>query len=89
MQVSISDAKKHLNQLVSSDDASIITKNGSPKAALIPYEEYVKMIRLQREQEDLAAIKRADEFFAGKREAMSQDELDDMLGFKNDSESRL
>ena len=57
MFVSISEAKSKLNGLISIDEATVITKNGDPKAAIIPYEMYIKMVRLQREMEDNEMIK--------------------------------
>ncbi len=82
MLVSISDAKAKLNQLVTSSEATVITKNGDPKAAIIPYETYKRMLRNQREIEDIESIKRAEEFFAGDRKAVSQKELDKIMDGK-------
>ena len=80
--IGISEAKRYLNKLVSSGEKTIITKNNKPISAIVPYDEYIKFIRLQREQEDLAAIKRADEYFAGTRETVNQEELENLIGLK-------
>ncbi len=84
MQISISEAKSKLNSLISSVETSVITKNGVPKAAIIPYDMYVSMLRKQREEEDLKAIRIAEEYFAGKRKAVSQGELDKFVGVSDD-----
>jgi|APSaa5957512622_1039677.scaffolds.fasta_scaffold534385_1 prevent-host-death family protein len=80
MLVSISEAKSKLNSLISIDEATVITKNGDPKAAIVPYEIYIKMVRLQRKIEDEEIIQKAEDYFSGRRKAYSQEELDEALG---------
>ncbi len=89
MQISISQAKIRLNNLVSSIETSIITKNGAPKAVIMPYKAYRAMLRLQRAEDDKIAIQKAEEHFSGKRKAVSQEELDQLIRKQNDSKSLL
>jgi len=76
MYVTVSDAKTRLNELISSEEPSVITKHGKPKAAIIPYDTYIKWVRAESEKEDNEAIRLSEEYFAGKRTALSQVEMD-------------
>ena len=43
MEYTITQAKKELNAIVSSQETTIILKNGKPEAVLIPFEQYRNM----------------------------------------------
>lgn len=79
MNCTVSEAKKKLNSLVNSDHHTTITRNGKPVAAIVPYDEYIKMFRLMRENEDNESIAKAEAFFKGEVETVSQEEVDNVL----------
>jgi prevent-host-death family protein len=79
MMVSVSEAKIKLNKLVSSTRSTVITKNGIPKAVIVSYKLYKEFVRSKRAAEDNLAIKKAEEYFEGKRKGVNQKELDQLL----------
>jgi len=72
MMFSVTEGKKHFNSLVSSKDTTIVTKNGIPTAAVVPYEDYKKMMRSMREQQDLRSIEAAKLFLGTKKKQLAQ-----------------
>ncbi len=75
----VSEAKKQFNALISKPETTLISKNGKPAAAVVPYELYQKMYRTWKRQRNAEAIKRAQKALNGESRILSETELRQLM----------
>ena len=75
----VSEAKKQFNALISKQETTLISKNGKPAAAVVPYDIYQKMYRTWKQQRNAEAIKRAQKALSGESRLLSDSELRQLM----------
>ena len=79
MILAISEARKQFNALVSANEVTVVSRNGKPSAAIVPYEQYRAMYQAWKKQEDEEVIERANRALAGKSTLLKGSEVQALL----------
>ena len=79
MILAISEARKQFNTLVAAGEVTVVSRNGKPSAAIVPYEQYRLMYRAWKKQEDEEIIQRANQALAGQSKLLQGAELQALL----------
>ena len=75
----ISEAKAEFNNLASSSQPVLISKNSKIVSVLLPYELYCKMYAAYQQDLDQSVLKEAKAFLEGKEIGMSDKEMKNAL----------
>ena len=75
----VSEAKKQFNSLISKTETTLISKNGRPAAAIVPYELYREMYRTWKRQRNAAVIERTQKALNGESRILSESELQQLM----------
>ncbi|MGK0290272.1 MAG: prevent-host-death family protein [bacterium] len=78
--LSVSNAKNSFNSIISSNETTIVTKNGKPVSVMVPFESYEEMYKAKKHCIDLDAIEKAEAIKNGKRKTLSHEELLSRVG---------
>lgn len=79
MQQTVSEVKRHFNQLVGSDEPVVISRNGKQVSVLVPFQRYREMYQAWQKELDHQATERAKRFLEGNAETVSMEELEASL----------
>ncbi|MBF0289247.1 MAG: type II toxin-antitoxin system prevent-host-death family antitoxin [SAR324 cluster bacterium] len=71
----VSEVKVEFNALVASPESTLISKNGKPIAALVPYAKYQEMYRAWKRCIDIDAIQRAKDIERESGDILTHEEL--------------